>query len=175
MKWRNEEHRLIKRWHILSDLVRDNDLEVGVEVGVKEGENLFFIMDHCPDLKMTGIDAWEQQLSETEGENYRTWNMEVMYDTVKKKAEKYGDRLEIIKAYSVDAAERFEDGSLDFVFIDAQHTYDSLKADIAAWEPKVREGGFLCGHDIHFPGVLRAVKEIFPDYEQWENYIWARP
>ena len=42
---------------------------------------------------------------------------------------------------------RFSDASLDFVFIDADHSYVVTKADIAIWRSKVRTGGILCGHD----------------------------
>jgi len=175
MKWRGENVPQIKRWHVISDLVEKHGWEVGVEVGVKEGENLFFIMDHCPDLKMTGIDAWEQQLHEKDGEDYRTWNMGALHEKVLKGAEKYEGRLKIVKAFSVDAAGAFDNQSLDFVFIDAQHTYDSLKADIIAWSPKLKDEGKLLGHDIHFPGVLKAVTEMVPDYIELENKVWMRP
>lgn len=175
VKWRRQSVPQIKRWHVISDLVEEHGLKYGAEVGVKEGENLFFIMEHCPELKMIGVDAWEQQLSEEDGEDYRSWNMGSMYEGVLKNAERYGERLTIMKKFSVDAAKHIEDKSLDFVFIDAQHTYDSLKADIQAWEPKLREGGFMLGHDIHFPGVLKAVKEIYPDYIELENKVWMRP
>ena len=164
-----------KRWHVISDMVEEFGWEVGVEVGVKEGENLFFIMHHSPDLKMTGIDAWEQQLSEELGEDYRTWNMGSLYDGVIEKAKEYNGRLKILKSFSVEAANAFDDHSLDFVFIDAQHTYASLTKDIEAWSPKVKDSGKLMGHDIHFPGVLKAVKEMIPDYIELDNKIWLRP
>jgi hypothetical protein len=59
------------------------------------------------------------------------------------------------------------DGELDFVYLDADHTYEAVKADIAAWWPKVRVGGTLGGHDyigierfgVTF-GVIRAVDEF---------------
>lgn len=51
----------------------------------------------------------------------------------------------------------------DVVFIDGDHRYDAVAADIAAWLPKVRPGGVLCGHDLGvFDGVNRAVREAFP-------------
>lgn len=53
----------------------------------------------------------------------------------------------------------FFDASLDGVFLDAAHDYESVKADIAAWLPKVKEGGIFAGHDIDSPGVLQAVQE----------------
>ena len=51
--------------------------------------------------------------------------------------------------------------SLDLVFIDGDHSYDAVVDDIEAWEPKVRPGGVLGGHDfaVNFEGVIRAVTE----------------
>ncbi len=53
----------------------------------------------------------------------------------------------------------------DVIFIDADHRYEAVKADIAAWWPHVRDGGTICGHDHseHFPGVPLAVREAFGD------------
>lgn len=67
-----------------------------------------------------------------------------------------------MKLPSLDAARTFEDGSLDMVYIDAIHAYVDVKADIKTWIPKVRRGGFVCGHDYErrFPGVIRAVDEF---------------
>ena len=48
---------------------------------------------------------------------------------------------------SIAAAATFADATLDFVFIDADHSYEAAKADIAAWRSKVKPGGILCGHD----------------------------
>ena len=50
----------------------------------------------------------------------------------------------------MDAVNRFQDGFLDMVYIDANHDHDSVVVDIEAWMPKLKPDGFLCGHD--FPG-----------------------
>jgi hypothetical protein len=64
---------------------------------------------------------------------------------------------------SADAAPLVPDGWADFLFIDAGHSYGAVKADIAAWEAKVKPGGWIGGHDYHpmFPGVIRAVSERY--------------
>ena len=76
---------------------------------------------------------------------------------------------------SVEAAPLVEDGSLDFVFVDAGHSYDAVKADIAHWAPKVRPGGWFGGHDLHddHPGVGKAVVEAFgPDIHLEPYAVW---
>jgi cephalosporin hydroxylase len=61
---------------------------------------------------------------------------------------------------SVQAASYFEDQSVYMVFIDAEHTYAAVKADLAAWRPKVRPGGWLAGHDWESDEVKSAVREV---------------
>jgi predicted O-methyltransferase YrrM len=87
-------------------------------------------------------------------------------------------RRRVIRMRSVVAATHYKNESLDFVFLDADHNYEAVQADIAAWLPKVRPGGILCGHDYAneaYPlwGVARAVDEAFgPQVELGKNYTW---
>lgn len=64
---------------------------------------------------------------------------------------------------------------LDLVFIDGKHDYASVKADIAAWTPRVRKGGILCGHDFgpQWPGVGQAVTES-GDHQLVGQTVWWR-
>jgi predicted O-methyltransferase YrrM len=68
-----------------------------------------------------------------------------------------------LQTTSLEAASQFEDNSLDFVHIDASHDYDNVLADICAWYPKVKPGGFITGDDYvsNWGGVIQAVKEYF--------------
>ncbi|WP_197231395.1 class I SAM-dependent methyltransferase [Novipirellula artificiosorum] len=73
-----------------------------------------------------------------------------------------------VRLPSTKATRCFEDGELDFVFIDGDHSYQSVKADLTAWHPKLRPGGILLGHDYdpeRFPGVVNAV-EGFANQQQ---------
>jgi len=85
-----------------------------------------------------------------------------------------GGRAKLIQLSSVDAAALFNDRSMDFVFLDGDHSYAGVKADLAAWVPKVKIGGWICGHDYanalpqyDFSGVDRAVDE-------WAS-LWGVP
>jgi predicted O-methyltransferase YrrM len=64
-----------------------------------------------------------------------------------------------IRKQSVEAADMYEDQSLNCVFIDAAHDYDNVCKDIRAWLPKVKPGGILAGHDICYDPIIRAVKD----------------
>lgn len=83
------------------------------------------------------------------------------------------DHVSLLQCPSDLAARLFDDGACDFVFVDADHEYESVKKDILAWLPKVRPGGLLAGHDMNFPGVNRAVKEIFgTGFSQGHGVCW---
>lgn len=90
------------------------------------------------------------------------------------------DKLTFIQKSSEIAAKDFQDQSLDLVFIDGNHSYESVKLDISSWFPKVKFGGIIAGHDYTEngyegfaawmnckywfnpePGVVRAVDEFF--------------
>lgn len=84
------------------------------------------------------------------------------------------DHVEIIVSTSLKAATLFQDNSLEFVFLDARHDYESVRADILAWLPKVAPGGWLGGDDYcpHWPGVVRAVDEMLPEARPWSHDSW---
>ena len=65
-----------------------------------------------------------------------------------------------IRAKSLDAVQTFDDGSLDLVFIDGDHSFAAVRADIAAWLPKVRPGGILCGHDCEIHMTRKNYQSI---------------
>ena len=57
------------------------------------------------------------------------------------------DNIIKIKKTSIDASKDFENNSLDAVYIDAEHDYDSILSDVQTWKNKIKNGGVLCGHD----------------------------
>ena len=81
------------------------------------------------------------------------------------------------KSDSAAAASLFPDASLEFVFIDAGHSYEDVQKDIAAWRGKVKPGRMLGGHDYNqhnFPGVVQAVNEAFGGrHTRWGNVSWV--
>ncbi len=86
-----------------------------------------------------------------------------------------GDKVQLIISDSVSAAKLFPDASLEWVHLDARHDYESVKADIETWLPKVRVGGSLSGDDYEkdkWPEVVRAVEELLPGAQSWCEHQW---
>lgn len=87
----------------------------------------------------------------------------------------HGDTIVLIIASSLTASALFADRSVDWVHVDARHDYDSVRADILAWRPKIKLGGWLSGDDYDdpkFPGVVQAVHELLPDAAPWSTQQW---
>jgi hypothetical protein len=168
------------RWHSIENLVRQFGLtNVGVEVGVKEGKFSAHLLRNFQSLRMIGVDPYEQQPQSGElgYEDYSGWSFDRILEQLKGNTGSFGDRFRLIRKYSEDAAPEIDDGSIDFVFIDAQHTYEGVKSDIALWRGKVREGGILCGHDYdftrpRFADVIRAVDESLGKVETAADHVW---
>jgi len=79
--------------------------------------------------------------------------------------------INVIKGCSWEVADNFLDCSLDYVFIDADHQYESVKKDILAWLPKIKPGGIIAGHDyVSDFGVDKAVQEQFGcNFSIWDE------
>jgi predicted O-methyltransferase YrrM len=69
--------------------------------------------------------------------------------------------INVIIDSSVSASKYVDDSSLDFIYIDADHSYEAVKMDIESWFPKLKSGGFMAFHDYD-AGVKRAIQEFFP-------------
>ena len=97
-----------------------------------------------------------------------------MEDEFLKNTAPIADYYKLLVMQSVTASRFFPDNSLDFVFIDAAHDYESVKQDIKAWLPKVKKGGVIAGDDFStWPDVAKAVNEIFPEAVK-EDIYWLQ-
>lgn len=144
-----------KRYHWLSSVINKNNFTIGAEVGAATGNTTKYLLKYSPSLqKLIIVDLWIPV------PNSRQWQRDDMELVFRKKFENE-DRISILKGVSWEMASNIKDASLDFVFIDASHDYDSVVKDITAWYPKMKARGFFCGHDINLPGVYKATKEIF--------------
>jgi len=138
----------------------------GVEVGVCDGRYSEILMQEIPGLTLYGVDPY---MTYPEYTSYRSQDtLRKAYEGAKKRLAPYA-YYEFVLALSVEAAKLVPFEALDFVFIDGNHDYEYVRADIAAWAPKVRRGGIVSGHDYYIfrsgnDGVVRAVDEYTKEY-----------
>lgn len=158
-----------------------------VEVGVWRGDNALRVMRAAPPgTRLVAVDQWREAPVDSEYREYATKDalasqsaMDRYYKEAIGKLYPWKSRVRILRMSSVDAARACVGERFDLVFIDAEHTYAALAADIAAWRPLVRTGGWIGGHDFgkeRFPGVTRAVREAFGDEVELgaDSTWWAR-
>ena len=129
----------------LADLFCELKFETGVEIGVQEGLYSEQICLRNPNLKKHySIDGWKAYRGYRDHVNQT--KMDNFYAEAKSRLSKYP--IEIIKSFSLDAIKNFKDNSLDYVYIDGNHSFDHVIQDIIQWSAKVRPGGIIAGHDF---------------------------
>lgn len=128
----------------LAEFLAENNLNKGAEIGVAAGEYSEILMKANPNLTLYGVDPWEPYRGYKDFARLGTFTS--LEQQAHERLDKY-DNYHFIKKYSLDAAKDFEDESLDFVYIDANHSEPYVTQDITAWFKKVRRGGIVAGHD----------------------------
>lgn len=148
---------------VLPHLLLEQGLHHGVEVGVAFGGHSHALLNQVPGLSLIGVDAYRHRDGYDDPMNLPQVEFDALCAMTLDRLSPFGDRFRLIREDSVDAAKQIDDRSLDFVYLDADHSEAGLLRDLAAWFPKVREGGWITGHDWdhpHFPGVRRAVERF---------------
>jgi hypothetical protein len=158
----------------------------GAEIGVFRGEMSAALLAR-EDLSLLLVDSWE-----ADGAAYVSecgdWHaglseerQDGFYEQALKAVAFAANRAKVVRERSFDVSLKTPDQSLDFVFIDADHSYDGCQSDIRGWLLKVKPGGLLGGHDYDNPdypefGVKRAVDEYASEMglavELGENLTW---
>lgn len=133
--------------------IKNTDLVV--EVGAYAGEGSVILAALAK--QVVCVDPWENGYDDLDGASNTADKAEKVFDERVKEVK----NITKIKGKSEDIVKKFDDGSVDVVYIDASHKYEDVKKDLQMWLPKVKNGGILSGHDYGaFEGVTRAVNEI---------------
>jgi hypothetical protein len=113
----------------------------GVEVGVCQGIFSANLLSLWPGF-LYCVDPWAKILGYEE-----QYDHDANYESALQRLKEFEGRYEIYRQTSLNAAKAFEPESLDFVYLDANHSYEAVRDDINAWWPKVKPGGMLAGDD----------------------------
>jgi hypothetical protein len=140
----------------LARLFAKMGFNVGAEIGVEQGENAERFCLANPDLKLYCVDMWKAYKGYTDYTNQD--KLDRYFKTTKERLSAY--RVEIMREWSEDASKKFKDESLDFVYLDANHTLMGVLNDLVLWSPKVRKGGIVSGHDYHGYARGRGIRVV---------------
>lgn len=163
----------------------------GAEIGVLFGEFSRHILSNWPGT-LYMIDPWEQQPADRYLDGCNSVDMNKALAKAVAAVAEFGARAVILREYSVPAAQHFRDRQLSWAYLDGNHSFDVITADLNAYWPKIRSGGILAGHDFyerHTPfhdcGVEIAVREfamqnnlklnVIPDAEGEPGWWFDKP
>ncbi len=136
----------ITRLDLFNEIKLNFEDGFGVEVGTFKAEFSKFILDNWNGT-LYMVDVWRPLGDEyLDSSNHKNYQNQV-YSHAMNNLQGLEDRGIMIRANSQKASEIFQDESLDFVYIDANHAYDFVVDDINYWYSKVKKGGYLWGHD----------------------------
>lgn len=145
------------QWFGLVDLINDLNFSraVMMEIGTYAGESTSMFAASCKFLKIHTCDPWDFP---------HAFEMKMQFKT----NTRYWDFIEHHRKYSESIVDDFPTKYFDFVYIDGDHTYESVSRDIKTWLPKIKSNGFIGGHDYRkqeWPEVVRAVNEQFDKHQ----------
>jgi hypothetical protein len=142
----------------------------GVEVGVATGEFSEHILSNWRGKRLVSVDPWQARPPDEYIDvcNTSQESMEASYEAATRRLARFGSRSDIWRLTSNDAAAQMEKHSLDFVYLDARHSYAGVLEDLEAWYPLLRPRAVMAGHDYNdgvfaegVHGVRSAVDEFF--------------
>ena len=145
----------------MSYLVKELGIKNMVEVGVLFGAMSHAVLSRCKNIeKYYLVDPWKVFMDPPA---YTQAQWDVRYKGVVELMKQFGGRANIVRLDSIEAAKSFPDNSLDLVYLDANHSFEFVDADIKAWWPKVKSTGYIGGHDLTtiWHGVREAVETNF--------------
>lgn len=134
-------------------------IKIGAEIGVFKGEFAEQILRTWRGEKLLLIDPWRHLPDYLDSWNLSDEEMEENFEQTRRRLVEFGNRVDFMRMLSREAAPIVDDGSLDFIYIDANHSYAAVRRDLDVWYPKLRLGGLMSGHDYF---DARADKDLEP-------------
>lgn len=123
---------------------------VGCEVGVLKGEFSKHLLSNWNCKKLYLVDCWEDHPGDYD-EIFH--NHDVNYIQMLNNLSDYQDRIEICKGYSDQVVKQFPESNFDFIYIDANHSYEGCKSDLELYWKTLKKGGIIMGDDYHLQNI----------------------
>ena len=159
----------MKRFEFLTEMIQQHGFKIGAEIGTGKGATAVNLFRKNPKLHLIEV-AYYRSTERKQGDYTQLGK-----ESWERRVRRYKRRMTVLPYPSREAVKKVKNGSLDFIFIDADHSYKECLWDIKHWMSKVRKGGLVSGHDFQdrFPGVKKAVREVFgTKFETSEDSVW---
>ncbi|MEA2271544.1 MAG: hypothetical protein QOI98_252 [Solirubrobacteraceae bacterium] len=145
-----------------------------VEVGSFKGRSSVAIcegLSQVPGARFVAVDPW-RRIRMTDSELYEPGapDEDEIYRRFVRNTGPY-DFVKPMRMTSLEAAPEFADASVDWLFVDGDHSFDAVRADLRAWYPKVKLLGLVSGHDHTWFDVRWAVASHARSVSVWDS-IW---
>lgn len=181
-------YRKYMRWDAILKRLPIGKKLIGAEIGVLRGDTAYRVLNNRSLITHIMVDPWKVpspgstyagQVKEKNAQKSQA-DHEKAYQQTVKNTKKFAKRAIIYRMTSIEASKKIDDYSLDYVFIDGDHSYIGCKKDIELWMRKIKPGGWIGGHDYKHEsrpdlwGIDKAVTEWFGMYtiEEDYNHTW---
>lgn len=159
----------------LEDFIKQNLTKqmVGVEIGSYAGESSTLFANNVK--KLYCVDTWsDEHLPQFE----EGQNTSAEIESIFRERTSYIVNIHILKMTSEEASKKFEDESIDFVYLDGGHTTLDITSDSSVWYPKLKKGGIFSGHDYNSFTVSQVVNEFCRKHNKspinvYSDYTWS--
>lgn len=168
-----------KAYGLIGRVIQERKLRVGAEIGVAFGGHSESILKVPTVVRLYGVDPYQHNPDYIDAMNISQEEFDELYKFTTARLSQFGGRYQHVRKSSQQAVDDILE-ELDFVYIDADHSYRGVRKDLCTWFGKVRDGGIIGGHDYdhpNFPGVKKAIDEFFRRFdwkinEEGEGVWW---
>jgi hypothetical protein len=160
------------RWSLQEAKKRLDKVDKIIEIGVSFGNNAWKMCRLFNPKDIYLVDPYTA-VPENVFNNHTVGSSDVPMNFAMVLLSRFPCNKNFIRETSEVAVKRFDDNSIDFIYVDGDHSYEGCLKDIELYYPKLRKGGIMAGDDLHKDGVRPAVEKYFKEFEQSDNdYEW---
>jgi len=181
----NNNYRWFDYHNFYDFIINKYNPKVFVEIGCWKGHSISYLSSKASKNSILyAIDLWSLDLAiktigKLEYEKIKDFygdffNEDLFFDIFLENIKNINN-IKPIRKSSIDAASFFDYLKVDFVFIDADHSYSSVTNDLLCWMKVIKKSKFaiIAGHDYKINSVRSAVQKVIRsnlkvfDYNCW--------
>lgn len=160
---------------LYTEMVRRFPRGTFVELGSWKGRSTAFlgveILNAGAAIRAYAVDMWSDDITGGAKKTMTEQGLtgDTLYDMFIENIAPVSDVITPLRMTTLEAAAQFDNDSVDFVFVDADHSYAAVKEDIHTWLPKMKDGGILAGHDYGWAGSVQNAVHDAIGYRDWSD------